>query len=387
MSQLEKGVSSPQWKAITDNIRERIESGELGPGHRIPSEQDVAAAWGVSRHTAHRAIRELQGIGLVVRQRRWGTIVNSQPKIKTGRVAFIFDLAAQTYNFPSWQVIQGIQEALGESGDLICRECKQDPELEARLLTKLSAETDGILIYPTAHPSNTALLQRIADNGKLVVLDRVPGGLEVDSVVTDNQEATTHAIRALVERGHRRIGFFSFRKPEFSSVKERFLAYEMAMAELGGIDTERCVRWFPRELDSDPEHLVQAVYDSLFTLLHQKDPITALFCVQDSFAAASLQACDQMGKTVPEDLELATFNDWPPMMLRRPWQTHRIVQSSHNIGLEAGRILVRRIAGSNEPRTVHRVLAEFFVAGAGIAPDPTRGSSVAASEFLPTTGG
>jgi len=29
---------------------------------------------------------------------------------------------------------------------------------------------------------------------------------------------------------------------------------------------------------------------------------------------------EQIGVSIPEQLELASFNDWPSMMLRRPWR-------------------------------------------------------------------
>ena len=354
--------------------RGRIESGELAAGDRIPSEIDVAAEWGVSRQTAHRAIHELQRLGLVARQRRWGTVVAPRTVQRAGRVAFIVDVFAQIYNFPSGQTMRGIQDGLGDEVDLICRECKQDADTEARLLRKLSEETDGIIIYPTANPKNTPLLQKLSDTRPLVILDRIPAGLEADAVVSDNEEATVRAIQALVERGHRRIGFFSFRRPGFSTVSERFNAFERVLNEAGVADVSPYVRWFPRELDSYPEQFVQAIYDALYTLVHQPEPITALFCVQDSFAAASLQACDTMQVSVPDDLELATFNEWPPMMLRRPWQTHRIVQNAYAIGLEAANILTHRISGGTEPRRVHRVRADFFVADAGLQPEREAGA-------------
>ena len=273
-------------------------------------------------------------------------------------------------------MIAGLQEGLGETFSVICRACKQDSnpdddsvyKEEARLLYKLSADTDGIVIYPTAHPHNTPILQKLADTKNLVVLDRIPAGLEADCVVSDNFEVTYRAIQTLISRGHRRIGFFSFRKPSFSTVTERFCAYEKALAEADISSSRRYVRWVPRELDTSAEGMSQAVYDSLFTLVRQSEPITALFCVQDSFAAATLHACEEMQIQVPDDLEIATFNDWPPMMLRQPWQTHRIVQNSYGIGLAAGQILARRIAGDKEERSVHKVRADFYVAGAGLQP-------------------
>jgi DNA-binding GntR family transcriptional regulator len=49
-------MANTSWKTIAADLSQRIESGELGAGARVPSGEDIATHWGVSRHTAHRAI-------------------------------------------------------------------------------------------------------------------------------------------------------------------------------------------------------------------------------------------------------------------------------------------------------------------------------------------
>jgi LacI family transcriptional regulator len=208
----------------------------------------------------------------------------------------------------------------------------------------------------------------VTEGFQVVSLDRIPADLHADAVVSDNEGATLRALHALESRGHRRIGFFSFHKPDFSSVNERYHAYQLALAEVGIQDATNLTRWFARELDGQPQQFVQAVHDSLFTLLKQDEPITALFCVQDSIASAASEACDRIGIQIPDRLEIVTFNDWPPMMLRTPWNMHRIVQRGYDIGQAAGNLLLERIQDpEGEPKTI-RVDADFFVADAGIMP-------------------
>ncbi len=334
---------------------------------RIPASVDIATQWGVSRQTADRAVHELQRLGLVVRQRRWGTVVAPREAVKrTGRVALLVDQFSQELNFPSGDLIRGIQDVLGENINLLLTESKGDPDMEARQLRRLPGEVDGLIVYPTSRPKNTPVLKHLIESGMpVVVLDRIPVGVETDAVVSDNEAATLRAIRALEERGHRRIGFFSFHKPEFSSVKERHAAYQLALAEVGIEDATELTRWFARELESQPQPFLQSIHDAVFTLLNQPDPITALFCVQDSIAVAVLEACDRIGISVPDDLEIALFNDWPPVMLRSPWNLHRIVPRSYLIGQTAARLLKERIEGAPHPLQTVKVDADFFVANLG----------------------
>ncbi len=369
-------MAKPQWQCIADALREKIESGAFQPGDRIPGEEQLATDWKVSRPTAHRAVRELQMAGLVTRQRRWGTVVADRAKGSTGRVGLVIDHMATNYNFPQADVMQGIHDVFGEDVMLICCDSRSDPDREAHNLRKMQSEVDGILCYPISDPKNTPLMRKLAaSRTPLVLLDRVPKGLEIDAVVSDNFEATHHAIQTLLDRGHERIGFISFSKPEISTVGERFAGYERALVDSGLSSVRPYVRWFERHMEHDALLLVQAVHDAMFTLVKQDKPVTAVFCVQDGIAMAVLDACEQLGIRLPEDIELATFNDWPPMMLRRPWQTHRIVQSTREMGRVAATALKARIDGSNEPPHIHRVSADFFVADAGLRPQSATNAS------------
>jgi GntR family transcriptional regulator len=53
------------YRDVADLLRDRITSGELQPGDRIPTERDLQIEYGVGRETARRAHRELAEEGLV----------------------------------------------------------------------------------------------------------------------------------------------------------------------------------------------------------------------------------------------------------------------------------------------------------------------------------
>ena len=78
-SRLDPQLGSPLYHQIFVVLRSKIHSGEIQPGAFLPSEHDIAAEFGVSRITAKRALNELAGIGLVVRERGRGTKVSEMP--------------------------------------------------------------------------------------------------------------------------------------------------------------------------------------------------------------------------------------------------------------------------------------------------------------------
>ena len=69
----------PLHEQLAGILRAQIASGQLAPGRRIPSEQDLMDQHGVSRGTASRAVRALRDEGLVILVFGRGTFVSPQP--------------------------------------------------------------------------------------------------------------------------------------------------------------------------------------------------------------------------------------------------------------------------------------------------------------------
>lgn len=69
----------PLWQQIADDLRARIESGQLPPGQLIPSESDLTQRYGASRPTARQALAHLRTAGLVITERGRGTRVRPSP--------------------------------------------------------------------------------------------------------------------------------------------------------------------------------------------------------------------------------------------------------------------------------------------------------------------
>ncbi len=77
---IDKGAPEPIYRQIKRRIEQRIDSGEWRAGHRLPSENELVAALGVSRMTINRALRELTEAGLVRRVHGLGTFVAERPR-------------------------------------------------------------------------------------------------------------------------------------------------------------------------------------------------------------------------------------------------------------------------------------------------------------------
>ena len=96
------------YHQILLELTERIESGEIGVGDRLPSEADLVAEFGVSRTTARRALDELRRQGLVRREPGRGTFLAS-PRLRSNLAylhSFTEEIERWGYTPGVWLVCQ-----------------------------------------------------------------------------------------------------------------------------------------------------------------------------------------------------------------------------------------------------------------------------------------
>jgi GntR family transcriptional regulator len=74
-------MAAPMYRQIAEDLRQRIESGELPPGSQLPTEQELREQYdNASRNTVRDAIRWLTTRRMVETQAGRGTFVVEQPK-------------------------------------------------------------------------------------------------------------------------------------------------------------------------------------------------------------------------------------------------------------------------------------------------------------------
>ena len=108
--------NKPRYRQLKDLIIGRISSGELKPGDRVPSENELVETMSVSRMTANRALRELNDEGYVERVAGRGTFVSDfRSRSHLLEVHNIADEIAQRGHTHAGRVLkQSRQRARGE---------------------------------------------------------------------------------------------------------------------------------------------------------------------------------------------------------------------------------------------------------------------------------
>lgn len=213
---------------------------------------------------------------------------------------------------------------------------------------------DGlILIAPLA---SRAQLEHIARAVPTVVIGRhVNTGL-YDSVVNDDLTGAALVVNHLADLGHRRIAHIEHRETDPVRLAEmpnaiRAEGYRHAMRARGLAD----------EIDVvSTAYTQKGGYDGARRLLAKTSRPTAIFAGADIAAMGVLQAVAEAGLSVPGDISVAGYDDTSFAALGLISLTS-VNQAGHQIGANAARLLLDRIADRGTP-AAHVKLSPALVA-------------------------
>jgi GntR family histidine utilization transcriptional repressor len=77
---IDKAAAEPLYQQIKNTIQEKIRNGDWKSGQKLPSENELVDALGVSRMTINRALRELTHDGLINRVHGIGSFIADAPR-------------------------------------------------------------------------------------------------------------------------------------------------------------------------------------------------------------------------------------------------------------------------------------------------------------------
>jgi DNA-binding LacI/PurR family transcriptional regulator len=230
-------------------------------------------------------------------------------------------------------VIRATEDALSQAGfAVLLFNTDDNPEKEAGYLNFLKAEkVAGVILSPTegAMQSVPALLRAKIP---VVAIDRTLTGLEIDSVTTNNREASYDLVKGLLRDGHTRVAAI-LPSMNLTTGRERYEGYRQALREAG-------ISIFD-ELVMTGRALEEHGYESTKVLLEQPQPPTAFFLGTKPITLGALRYILESGRKVPGDIAVAAFDklDWLPNLPSIPYAE----QSSYDVGETAVKLLLERM--------------------------------------------
>jgi LacI family transcriptional regulator len=237
---------------------------------------------------------------------------------------------------------------------LLISSSDEDPQVEEEEIRQLVARRVDVLLIASARslPANFKFLQD--EKVPYILLDRHIDGLNANFIGVNDVEVGLIATRHLIEQGCRRIAHI--RGPEVSTARERLKGYQQALAEFkGGPLPERVV-----SLGSSGDHRGEkGGYTAATKLLQAKVRPDAIFCFNDPSALGAMQAIEEAGLRIPDDIAVVGCGNLPyDDMLRVPLTS--VDQESENIGKLAASLALK-LAGSKSRPPKPQLIAPHIV--------------------------
>lgn len=348
----------PLYRAVRDALQEAVETGIFQPGNRMPSTKLLSEKLDVSLVTAHRALQELVGTGVLQRAQGRGTYVHAnylnRMRISTEmRIGLILSPELSFADFHYCILMEGIRRSAIELGaDIMFLRSGEDVRNECSgylLVTPLAEQADNFIYREARKP--------------IVVLDSSAGTAAQHRVRVDPTESIGLALSHLMELGHTRIGFLGGNDASPNGLERWKLFSESCKAMGIGLAPKSLLRTGNWRLD-EPGQV------ELLQLLKSELRPTAIFAAGYCFAVDVYRAAAQAGLEIPGDISVIGIDDAPSASHLAPPLT-TIRQPLMDMAKRAVDMLVRLIGHHVAVETPEHVLPAVLMRRESTAPPRT----------------
>jgi LacI family transcriptional regulator len=309
--------------------------------------RDVAAMALVSPATVSRVLNGKQDVAPELRRRVLGAVTelgyrrNGPARSLRTRAAMVLGVIISDITNPFFTaVVRGAEDQAQLAGySVVLANADEDLAKEARYLEVAAAEQmAGALLSPAS--SKQTSIDVLFERGiPVVTIDRRLAAAPVDSIMVNNQRAAHDAVKHLIAQGCRRVGLVAG-PVQTTTGASRLAGYRAALRAAGRTLDPSLVAYGNFKTDGG--------YTATQQLLRQRRLPDGLLISNNLMTVGGLQAIADAGLRIPSDIAIVGFDDssWaaalnPPLTV--------IAQPTYEIGLQAARLLLRRIDGEKFP--------------------------------------
>jgi len=328
---------------VANQLKTELMSGSYEIGDKLQGENDLSERFGVSRQTIRQALGTLEREGLLERRHGSGTYVKAvrMPKAVDAKTICVMTTYIDDYIFPS--IISGIDKVLSAAGYEISLKLTRNKSAteRANLLSIKNSNICGLIVEgsKTALPNLNIDLYRELGPIPILFINSYYRQMNPDRlnyIVVDDKSGASKAVRHLVENGHRKInGIF---KIDDMQGHERFHGFMSAVYKENLICDESNVLWYSTE---DCAQMFSA--QNAQELSDKLGDCTAVVCYNDEIAVSLIRSLRTLGKEVPGDISIVSFDNSTLAAMSHPGLT-TIAHPGAELGKEAARSILKLIS-------------------------------------------
>ena len=351
----------PKYFTLMEELKEKIISGRIQPGEKLPSENQFTVQYSLSRHTVRKALSLLEQEGYIEACHGKGTFCSEKMRhMKKSRNIAVVTTYISDYIFP--RLIQGMDNVLSEQGySIILKNTGNSRQKEAKCLEELfQKDIDGLII----EPSKSQLSCRPPGLYENLEKYQIPyifiQGIYTEMkdkphILMDDARGGYLVTKYLLEQGHRRITGF-FKADDIQGI-QRHKGYVRALQEAGIPYDPDLVVWFHTEdRRSKPSMMVKEMVKT-GSLPH------GIVCYNDQIAVQVIESLEDCGLQVPKDISVTGYDN--SLYAQRGTGITTIAHPQERLGEMAAELILEKINGvSEEDSKVERLIQpELIVRG------------------------
>ncbi len=336
----------PKYKRLKNYVVGELTAGRLKPGDLLPSEPRLAEMLSVARSTVRQAMAELQYEGLVRRVQGTGTFVDDHARQRLRRGLDVFGLvvtAIHTGYHP--ELLRGLESSARDvhHQTLVCTTDGNLDKQCAAITQLLDKNVGGVAIVPNSRiPTPAYQIRQLRErNIPVVCCHRSVEGISAPLLTFPFEDVGRLAGRALLEQGHRQIGYVALRKTTAT------LAYLVGLRKVvhragGSLPDERVYLGDGNPLTA--AEIERELMPVLEKMCSGRNRPTGLVMSFDSEAEVAYLLLKELGLRVPEDISLVSFGG----ACRDGAVLHRlsaVVVDEYALGQRAGQLLYEMRTG------------------------------------------
>lgn len=331
------------------------QGGRGDPRGRTATLEMVAAAAGVSRGTASRALNGLPHVSAKAMAAVTAAAreLNYRPNLTArGLVTGRTGLVGLVVNEPDDRVfadpyfatvLRGAHDVLSESDTAMVLTLIADDRERERLFDMVATRLDGLLVV-YGHGDATLRTGLRATGVPVVYAGRTPaiGDSDESWVDADNVGGAVTGVEHLLERGRRRIVTIAAPQDMAAGI-DRLAGWRKALQAGGIVPPEDWV-----EVGTFLEESGAACMEKL---LDRVPDLDAVFVAGDLMARGAVRALRAAGRQVPEDVAIVGFDDIAVAAHHDPPLT-TIAQQVEQMGRTLAETLLTRLGGDDAPKQI-----------------------------------
>lgn len=292
---------------LMEDLKEQIMSGQIQPGDKLPSENELAQQYQISRQTVRKALSMLQNAGYIYAEHGRGTFCSELVRhTRNSKNIAVVTTYLSDYIFP--RVIQGIDSVLTAEGySIMLKNTRNSRNREAVCLEELlQKDIDGIII----EPSKSQIFCRHLNLYKKLDEYQIPYVFiqgcfsqmqHKPHVLMDDCKGGYMITKYLISLGHCKIaGVF---KADDVQGQNRHKGYVMALQEAGILyDPEMVIWYYTEDRKIHP-------YECIRDMAEKPGYMDAVVCYNDQTALEVIRALKETGLRIPEDVSVTGYDN------------------------------------------------------------------------------